>query len=48
MAGGNWYKIRVGQFPNAEEAQRFAQSLIDRNIVKNYFILSLPKGSIQG
>lgn len=44
-SGGSWYKIRVGDFPKKEEAQRFADDLMERKIIKNYFILSVPKSS---
>ncbi|MEC7641308.1 MAG: SPOR domain-containing protein [Nitrospinota bacterium] len=38
--GGFWYKIRLEKFSNEEDAQRFADHLIDRGIIKNYFIVT--------
>lgn len=43
-AGGNWYKIRAGNFASREEAQTFADQLMEKKIIKNYFVLTVaPK-----
>ena len=42
-AGGNWYKIRAGQFPSKDQASAYANRLVDSKSIKNYFVISLPK-----
>ena len=42
-AGGYWYKIRVGHFPSKDEAIAYANRLVDSKLIKNYFVISLPK-----
>ena len=39
-AGGYWYKIRLEKFANKNDAQRYADHLIARNIIKNYFVVT--------
>jgi len=38
--GGNWYKVRVGQFTNQKDARKFARNLIRKKTIKSYFIIS--------
>ncbi|MFQ5672331.1 MAG: SPOR domain-containing protein [Nitrospinales bacterium] len=38
--GGYWYKIRLEKFDNKNDAQRYADRLIARKIIKNYFIVT--------
>ncbi len=42
-AGGYWYKIRVGHFPLKDDAIAYANRLVDSKVIKNYFVISLPK-----
>lgn len=42
---GYWYKIRIGKFGSMESAQKFAQNLVEQNIINNYFLVSLEKKS---
>ncbi len=42
-SGGYWYKIRAGQFPLKKQASVYANRLVDSNIIKNYFLIALPK-----
>ncbi len=42
---GYWYKIRVGKFGSMAAAQKFAQNLVEQNIINNYFLVSLEKQS---
>lgn len=42
---GYWYKIRIGKFGSMESAQKFAQNLVEQNIINNYFLVSLEKQS---
>jgi hypothetical protein len=42
-SGGHWYKLRVGQFASKNKASEFANQLVAAKIVKNYFVISLPK-----
>jgi hypothetical protein len=42
-SGGNWYKIRAGQFPSKSQASAYANRLVDSKAIKNYFLISLPK-----
>ncbi|MEE2986499.1 MAG: SPOR domain-containing protein [Nitrospinota bacterium] len=44
-AGGNWYKIRTGQFIDKDGARKFANRLVDQKAIRNYFIIALPKNS---
>ena len=41
-SGETWYKIRVGRFNSKENARRFADQLINKKTIKNYFIISFP------
>jgi hypothetical protein len=41
-SGETWYKIRVGRFDSKENARRFADQLINKKTIKNYFIISFP------
>lgn len=41
--GGNWYKIRAGQFPSKDQASAYANRMVDSKSIKNYFVISLPK-----
>ena len=41
--GGQWYKIRAGQFSSKNQASAYANRLVDSNSIKNYFLISLPK-----
>lgn len=43
QAGGSWYKIRVGKFDRKEDALKLANRLMDDKIIKNYFVVSMPK-----
>ncbi len=45
-SGGFWYKIRVGRFEGKNQATGFANELIRRKIVKNYFLISFPKKEV--
>ena len=38
---GYWYKIRIGKFADTGAAKKFAQSLVDQNIISNYFLVSV-------
>ena len=38
--GGYWYKIRLEKFSEKKDAQRFADQMINRGIIKNYFIIT--------
>ncbi|OGW14744.1 MAG: hypothetical protein A3K09_08160 [Nitrospinae bacterium RIFCSPLOWO2_12_FULL_47_7] len=42
-SGGSWYKIRAGNFKRKEEAQRFADELMENKVIKNYFVISIAK-----
>lgn len=42
-SGGKWYKIRFGKFPKKETAQQIAEDLMEKKIIKNYFVLSVVK-----
>ncbi len=42
-SGGAWYKIRVGKFDDAGEARKLADRLVDGKLIKNYFVISLPR-----
>jgi hypothetical protein len=42
-AGGYWYKIRAGQFSSKDQASAYANRLVDSKLIKNYFVISLPK-----
>ena len=41
--GGYWYKIRVGSFDSKDEAQQVARRLVRRNLIKNYFLITLKR-----
>lgn len=45
QSGGNWYKIRSGRFASKQEALNYADGLIDKKAIQNYFIISFPKPS---
>lgn len=38
---GYWYKIRIGKFADTGAAKKFAQSLVEQNIISNYFLVSV-------
>lgn len=40
-SNGYWYKVRIGKFGSVDEAQKFAQNLVEQNIISNYFLVSL-------
>ncbi|MFQ5482386.1 MAG: SPOR domain-containing protein [Nitrospinaceae bacterium] len=40
--GGYWYKIRVGKFPSKNGAQAFANRLVQKKLIRNYFVIALP------
>lgn len=42
-SGGHWYKLRVGKFSSKVQASEFANQLVAAKLVKNYFIISMPK-----
>ena len=42
-AAGYWYKVRAGKFASESEASDFANQLVAAKILKNYFIIPLPK-----
>ncbi len=44
QSGGSWYKIRVGAFDQKSEALKMAKRLMDDKLIKNYFVVSKPKG----
>ena len=41
--GGNWYKIRVGEFSNQDEAKELGLKLTKQKLIQNYFIISYKK-----
>ena len=41
ISGGYWYKIRLGKFPAKSEAEALARQLVDKKIIRNYFIIAL-------
>jgi cell division protein FtsN len=42
-SGRTWYEIRFGHFNTKEQASKFADRLINEKIIKNYFLIALPK-----
>jgi hypothetical protein len=42
--GGYWYKVRTKKFPRREQAVSFADDLVARKLVHNYFIFSIRSG----
>jgi len=42
-SGGQWYKIRIGRFDDPGEARQLANRLVDSKVIKNYFVISLPR-----
>ena len=40
---GYWYKVRAGKFKTQSDASDFANQLVAAKVVRNYFIISLPK-----
>ncbi|MEE9258676.1 MAG: SPOR domain-containing protein [Nitrospinaceae bacterium] len=45
-SGGSWYKIRFGRFDVKEQAGKLANRLINEKVIKNYFLIALPKKPI--
>jgi hypothetical protein len=41
--GGNWYKIRVGDFSNQDKAKELGLKLTNQKLIQNYFIISYRK-----
>jgi len=41
ISGGYWYKIRLGKFPAKSQAEKLARQLVEKKIIKNYFIIAL-------
>ncbi|CCQ91812.1 exported hypothetical protein [Nitrospina gracilis 3/211] len=44
-SNGYWYKVRIGKFGSVDEAQKYAQNLVEQNIISNYFLVSLGTGN---
>jgi hypothetical protein len=42
-SGGQWFKIRIGRFDDPNEAKQLANRLVDSKVIKNYFVISLPR-----